>query len=423
MKLNEIHFAQIGQQFKLERVHFLSKQNLLEYDAIIMSLATLVHESTHESLDLIDHRINDLSEFSKVKKIPVILTYDGNNFFPDSMGIRRPFLERMGIEMTTINGNGRKIDPNMSSLFADFLLEYHDKFEYGICFSSTPGVPIGNAKEKAHMYVGCYTQEFVILPSIRREVSDQFLIDLYEVCKKVWNSDIDQIELPKWTKDYLLPGEKDDRNNLLVIEKEIDKLQQAKLEMEVKLAKYQPIKRLWSSSGSELEIAVRDVFIELGFNMLPSDAGRDDILMEWKGKPIVGEVKGLSKSAAEKNAAQLEKWVSLHIERHDVQPKALLVVNTFRNLPLSERLENSFPHQMLNYSKNREHVLMTTLQLCNLLLYCRKHSEQRETVIEKLLGTIGILEGFDQWDESIEGLTVVKKKANSKKRKSDSYLQ
>lgn len=87
----------------------------------------------------------------------------------------------------------------------------------------------------------------------------------------------------------------------------------------------------------------------------------------------VVEIKGVTGSAAEKHAAKLEKWVSTYYEENEVKPKGILVVNTYRDQPLIDRPEVSFPHQMLKFCSQREHCLLTSTQLLSLYLDVKKN--------------------------------------------------
>lgn len=104
---------------------------------------------------------------------------------------------------------------------------------------------------------------------------------------------------------------------------------------------------------------------------------------------IVAEIKGVSKSAAEKHAAQLEKWVSQFIEDNGSIPKALLIVNGFCDTPLADRTEEVFPNQMLKYSESRGHILITTTQLLCLYIETQQNPECKDSRIKELLSSVG----------------------------------
>jgi len=61
------------------------------------------------------------------------------------------------------------------------------------------------------------------------------------------------------------------------------------------------------------------------------------LILDYKGKIAVVEVKGLGKSAAENNAAQLEKWVSEYYLTKGIKPKGILIVNAYKDVPFKEQ--------------------------------------------------------------------------------------
>ena len=107
-----------------------------------------------------------------------------------------------------------------------------------------------------------------------------------------------------------------------------------------RLEAIQKYKLTLTSSGKELEKIVTQIFSELGFTIWESEHNRADGIFEYNNHKFVIEIKGVSKSAAEKHAAQLEKWVSEFIENNGTIPKAILVVNGFRKKELSKRTED-----------------------------------------------------------------------------------
>jgi hypothetical protein len=70
------------------------------------------------------------------------------------------------------------------------------------------------------------------------------------------------------------------------------------------------LKILFVGKGDVLVDVVIDVFRELGAKANQGEPGRDDVIVEFEGKHAVIEVKGKKSSAAESDAAQLEKWVA-----------------------------------------------------------------------------------------------------------------
>ena len=121
------------------------------------------------------------------------------------------------------------------------------------------------------------------------------------------------------------------------------------------------------------------------------------MVVEFEGKYAVVEVKGKKGSAAESDAAQLEKWVAGSKEEKGKDAKGILFVNAYSETPLADRTEPVFPQQMLKYSTQREHCLMSTLQLLGLLLEARAHPDRRVDLVSSLFSTVGVYQQFANW--------------------------
>ena len=216
----------------------------------------------------------------------------------------------------------------------------------------------------------------------------KYLDCLVELIKKLDASEDDYI-FPQWSTEISILGEKNEIAQMKKIEKKISDLKTQLDTQERKIQDIQKYKLLLTSSGQMLEEITKDVLSNLGLTILETEKGRSDLIAEYGDCAIVAEIKGVSKTAAEKHAAQLEKWVSMYIDEHDRIPKALLIVNGYCNTPLCERTEDVFPQQMLDYCIARKHVLITTTQLLCMYIDLQKHPENRNEVISGLLTSTG----------------------------------
>lgn len=401
--MTNLYIAEVGELFQNEdSFFFLSDQNLYEYDFIIIDTQTLINEINGHSEKAVQKRVEDLKNFISKKNIPVVfLISESGGFTLD--GKEFTIFSILNLEVKEIAIKGKKIEKFSDGLFGSFLKQNQDIFEYVAAFAEHPGISIGTAKSQA-LSIGFYTKDFVFLPTFNEDnyiEDDVFLEEIHRLARSVRQNDA-TIILPDWTNDFHLPKEKQKLKELSEIEKDIAKMEKRKQGISAKLQQIISIKQLWTASGFVLETVVRQVFNELGFVMLDTEAGRDDIIMKWKDKIIVCEIKGVTKSAGEKNAAQLEKWVSSYYADKGIKPKGLLIVNTFRETSLEKRTEISFPEQMIPYVKQRNHCLITTLQLCGMLIYFREKPDEHEDIINQLLSTDGRFAGFSNWFDFIE---------------------
>jgi hypothetical protein len=135
----------------------------------------------------------------------------------------------------------------------------------------------------------------------------------------------------------------------------------------------------------------------MGAEFTEPQPGREDYRLELGGRIAVVEVKGLSKSAGEKHAAQLEKWVSTVFEDTGKMPKGILIANTWREVPLAERIEADFPEQMMAYCQDRKHCLVTGVEMFWIRADIEANPERAEYWREFLLSTVGRVDGCGDW--------------------------
>ncbi|MBE5873049.1 MAG: hypothetical protein E7287_01440 [Lachnospiraceae bacterium] len=240
-----------------------------------------------------------------------------------------------------------------------------------------------------------YEEEEYIDDSDAKEKPLYFLKQILELDEKL-NSRSQYSELPNWAKNIMLFDEKKYVEKNEAIDKKIEKLIEEKNKNSKVLNEISEYKQLLTGTGSSLENIVRKVLLELDFQLEEVEANRTDIIGKYKEISVVFEIKGLTKSAGERNAAQLEKWISEYHVETGIKPKGVLLVNAFRNKPLRERTELVFPKQMLDYSISREHCLISTVQFLCLFIECKKNKKNKDKIIKEFLNTIGVYSKYDE---------------------------
>lgn len=210
--------------------------------------------------------------------------------------------------------------------------------------------------------------------------------------------------LPTWVDRVVLPREQRAKEKADQAVRRADSARAKAEEARGEVARVRAKKALIALDGSGLEEAVASAFEELGATTRAGAPGRADRVLEWKGKKAVLEIKGSVKSSSERNAAQLEKWVAEHTASADEDgegpPKGILVVNAWREVPLPERDQTTFPDQMLAYSEARGHCLLESAQLLTALVTATNQAK-RTAFLDAIFSTTGVLEGW-QWSEQLE---------------------
>jgi len=331
------------------------------------------------------------------KATSIIEKFDLNNAFPFST-------------IDTVASDGDSIEFRGDPVFKtywDRMKEYHFFSAY---FKSDIGKPflfVKGTGKSVGTFIKTKKSFILLLPSINpngdtkketREISKNFLESLRDLTKQL-QMEIGDFNLPSWSDQYQLPTEKDQIDALSEKERGLEELTEIISKEKEKLNKLKEYKLLFSGTGKSLELVVKRVFEEIGFTVKEGKPGRDDLILDYNGKIAVVEIKGLTKSASEKNAAQLEKWVMEYLTENSIHPKGFLIINSYKNLPLNDRDQEDFPHQMLQFSEHREHCLITTIQLLGLFLKVKEEPTQRDTLIEELFNTVGLYPHFSNYKE------------------------
>ncbi|MGW2308650.1 hypothetical protein [Actinomadura luteofluorescens] len=309
--------------------------------------------------------------------------------------------------------------------FGKLLRKYRDRWCYRAILEDFPGQSLATVKGTSKAVAAvAYTKSggmILMLPDLvspdadgesedEAPKPDQALVDLLAWVKELHTP---SEELPDWAKEFKFEeditrsqeiAELEERRNELLLQIDQKRKEQAESD---------DWKLLVTAQGATLEKQVALAFQILGFHVTEGQDRRKDLHLEWNGKKVVVEVKGVAKSASEKNAAQLEKWVSEETISTGVTPKGLLVVNAWKDLPLLERSDPAFPDQMLPFCHNRDHCLMTGMQLLGMVRDCLIDPGKSEAICESILTTVGVIRG---WDDPTRTFAITGKRAIAETR-------
>jgi hypothetical protein len=403
-----MNIAQVGGQFSIvPQVQFYSRHTLLEYDALLINLSAIAQNSHEHNITEFDNRKRELIEFISIKGMPIIYLapeIDEMQVVVNRSYSRMPVSELFPIPVfQTEEERGKEIKIASNNPLSVFLEKYKSHFGYSRFYKRYNGTPIAFTPF-TNKVLAFYSENAVLLPQIRSlptQHEGEFLSSLLDSVKKL-RFDPKAIPLPKWTESYFLPGEYEIKQKVIQLNEQIEKLkievEKSKSEMETIVEK----KRLLTATGDELEMKVEEIFVALGFEILQADKNRDDLIVKYDENIAVVEIKGVNNSAGEKNAAQLEKWRAIYFEVHGVNPKGILLVNTYRETPLAERNQPDFPEQMLRYTVGREHCLITTVQLLALYYETINNPQTKGAIIKSLFDTIGRYSNDYKWQDYIQ---------------------
>lgn len=208
-----------------------------------------------------------------------------------------------------------------------------------------------------------------------------------------------QFELPDWHANVRIPGELDALGRLENLEVQRRGIDQNISSEKEGLENIELLKVLFTGTGDVLVKKVKTILAEIGMEVEEGEAGRDDLIAKYGEMEFVIEVKGKGSSAAEKDAAQLTKWVAGYLEKHARHAKGLLVVNAFKDELPGDRVQEAFPDQMLKYCEQQELCLMTGLQLLGIYLQIKEDPKKRDELMAQIYSTVGVFPDFQNYEE------------------------
>lgn len=417
---------------------FSSTVSLLDYDAVIIDSSNLVDQYTNrkkyknkylvtepdasqmeEDFEHIRKQIDELLRSGR--NVFIVVGHNDNcycqyeksllDFSDDPLEFET--YSFLPIELTLEHLKGKEISFCGSTPFNTFFEANKDILEYNAAFEIQKEIALAKIRrsDKVISFARKYNKGLLVfLPSLDSELpegtprwqnaSKQFLKSIFELDNQLF-SEKEVGHLPEWTDNFHILNESDVIEETKQVERQIEELEKKLSEKQENLEQIVNYKRLLTETGTPLENIVKQVLCELGFELCPVQEKRTDIIAKYGATDIVVEIKGVSKSAAEKHAAQLEKWAAEFLEKHDHQAKALLIVNGYNTMPLDKRTEEVFPEQMLKYCKSREQALITTAQLLCLFIEVKKNPDCKEERIQELLSTIGRYSRYVDYAEFI----------------------
>lgn len=321
--------------------------------------------------------------------------------------------------------SGNRITIQGDTAIASFLRKYKSLVRYGAVFSWSAGTPFALVARTSRVVGSCVKTKagglLVLLPSLSLvaptsrddddededegdedpwlAVAPEVQTDLLEAVATMTSNAIRAH--PAWSLKYATADQALVRQEITKQESRVEAARTKLAKLVEKKDKADSKNQLFLGTGDVLASEVKETLELLGGRVTQPDPLRDDWKVAFPEGNAVVEVKGVSKSAAEKHAAQLEKWVAGEFEETGVAPKGILVVNTWREVELSERTESDFPDQMIPYCESRGHCLITGLQLFSIRVDVETDPSRAAYWRATIMENSGILGGANDWRSSL----------------------
>ncbi|MGH7207552.1 MAG: hypothetical protein ACREI2_15240, partial [Nitrospiraceae bacterium] len=304
-----------------------------------------------------------------------------------------------------IAGEGHNIEWTADDTFKALGLATEGSWEYRVYFSGGQLKPIAHVKGHPEQYVAGYYVtpsggHLLVVPTPIEDDPNTALIVIEAIRETYLRSKGtgSVLSSPDWTNGFLLPTEADLMTAIDKTAADLKTLYKRQKIEQKNLADLQRLKMLMSGRDSALEKVVGDVLTELGMKVEPGKKKRADWTAVWNGRPLAIEVQGVKRGAAEDHARSLVIWVQeVAMEKGGAEPKGLLIVNTFRDEVPSARTGNSWPGQTIDICKRNGLCAITGLQLLGLLFDARKNPSKKAALVQQMLDTAGVFEGYDDW--------------------------
>jgi len=417
------------------RVEMFSRNTLLDYEALILDVDGVVKEMTgnmpsyastgrveRQEADAIEYYLEERrKQITEIQKLgrPVIAfcssthTILVNSARPDiNIGSYLP-----GAGPAFHSSAGENVVFQGPEPYKTFAQKLDDLFCYAAILEPCPGKPLFFLKgtKKALGAVVEQSGKWTLLspklkPTPRTIISQnlthphRFVEAALELFRTRTVSGT-EFAPPAWQSSYILQPERPllDRRNA-----ERQALQQAQQKLsatEANLKALDELKRAFTSNGDVLVDIVANLLRSLGLTVEPGPEVKDDLIARGHGHVFVIEVKGRDKTGSgEKDARQLDSWVSRYAHEHDQEkePKGLLIVNGYKDLPLDQRMEPTFPHAMLDYVQRKQQCAITGTQLLCLALEAQQQRNEA-AIVGELGATTGIFPRYqgNDWSKQI----------------------
>jgi hypothetical protein len=425
VRLIEMKVLSIGlplQEPEVDTTDLDSNRSLLDYDVVLFDPApylsralitdrpAIPFEAMNAVISNMNRRRKEVLEFLEHGRLviqfpfPPIRYMYVNKFghqvtdtFPDST-YREP--------LPPTEGRNIAIADNVDPPIWEFVSKLRSLFRYRTALPEIEHFRAALVIEGTKKIIGQYAPKdlrMLLLPILR--ISDapsaRLVVDAIRTLLQEYGHQEQRFVFPDWhsrftTSNESLAIEAADQLSTQVFEAQ-DRLSDAKS----KLGHIQTFKRLFLARDQQLVDAVQQTLTALGMSVRPGVKTKDDLIAEHGSQVMVIEVKGRdTKGGAERDSQQLEKWISDYsLNDEGKTAKGLLVLNAFKDIPLDKRTQDVFPHPMVEYSRKRDHCLISGIQLFCLLVESLNDERRKEESIKKLFQCVGVFPEYqgDAW--------------------------
>lgn len=405
------------------RVDFFGDYTFIDADIVVINIQSIFKQfedfivkdredrgNWHEIFErYINHRKQEINELLKNKGALLIELPSSFDNEYDSINSNQSFLNTSDLlpidNLKLKSKKGNYIDFVIQDTKV-FLEDFSEDLTYHSIIEGNTGVPLLKIKNTNHIIGAFYKIDkgiVILMPEFNPNTTN---FSDYNVDVEHYENTLDSLlsfirsfqdkkdfKLSDWAKNHAFKFEEAQFEKHKGLLEQFEKLKNEIMFSDKKNYWNKRLKLLFNGTGEPLEGIIFEIFTEMGFNVKkPKLSNQVDLILHNEDEVAVIEIKGVTKSATNTNARQLENWISDYYLDHKKSAKGILIVNTFKDVPLNERVHANFPDQMLKYSIPREHCLMTGLQFLSIYLDFKKGTINKEQIFVILYETTGILD-------------------------------
>ncbi|MGJ5077178.1 hypothetical protein [Bradyrhizobium oligotrophicum] len=440
-------YGAAGQTISLTGTH-----NLNETRLIFLTYSSLLGEFSSPGKDVpfkvylqLEKRLNELDEWILQGNTLVIFgassfRFRYNNIANSSVPMHLEAMRPLD-QVEFITASGSRVEYCGPLLAKDVFNDVLQKLGYQSVIKSDTLVPLLRAKTAtgggAPQIVGGYQKRgaglILHLPQVAgspEEISSYFA-RLASIPNLLNTS---TVRLPGWIDNYKSHLELACTQKILDFETTITDLK-SKIEAEQRnMDDHRALKALLAGSGAIFANAAANALREIGLVVVEGPHPRADLLSVHKGRFLAIEAKGVEGPVRETQFRQTERWVaevnlavSLPTEEANLDPdlkryvatlatldtpfeqvtescKGVLIVGTFRSIPLAKRIEQDFPEPVSRLLIRSNICGLTGSQLYSLVMEVRDDPSVASAIVDEIVNTCGVFRRANNWPKYLKQL-------------------
>ncbi len=318
--------------------------------------------------------------------------HGGNNY---------TWLKELGADITPEDLFGYDFEFQGEEKFINLLNSRVDEFQHQVIFNSVPsGIHKSIGTNKAGHHIATYARSnlghiFILpMPEDKNSFTEFFIEKILPTLDIKFEIDSGSKEpMPPEISKLVVTGQAELRKQIQTqrekINKEKEKLDQLN-DKDNELEKWKDL--LWQT-GKPLEKTIKDFFRLLGLELDNVDPSGTDLVGEFQGNEVLVEVKGKTGCIDhKKDFRQIQERKHYDAENPDTAI-ALLIGNSFRLKPLSERPpkdQSLFAKTSLGLAKNNKIGLIPTTELFKIVNAILDKKGNKQQILKSILECYGL---------------------------------